>query len=291
MKTRISGTTKTYGLIGSPVGHSGSPAMYNYSFWRLGIDSVYLAWEIAREQAADFLQAARTLDIQGFNVTMPCKMEMARLVDELSPAAQIVGAVNTVVAKEGKWIGHITDGVGFLLNLKDHGVEIQGKKITLLGGGGAGAAILAQAALDGAGEITVFNRRSPNFSKLENISMRLKEMAPSCKVTVRDLAEEETLYDEIRESQILINSTNVGMCPREGESLIRDCSVYRKDLIVSDIIYNPAETRMMRDAKNAGTEIVVGGKGMLLWQGAEAFRLYTGQEMPVEEVKERYFAD
>lgn len=291
MEARISGTTKTYGLIGSPVGHSGSPAMYNYSFQRLGIDSAYLAWDIQKDQVADFMQAARTLKIQGFNVTMPCKTEVARQVDELSPAAQIIGAVNTVVAKEGRWIGHITDGVGFLLNLKDHGVEIGGKKIVLLGGGGAGTAILTQAALDGAGEMAVFNRKSPNFEKLEEISKKLKEMAPQCPVTVCDLADEDLLYQKIRECDILINSTNVGMCPREEESLVKDLSVYRKDLVVADIIYNPKETKMMRDAKAAGVEKIVGGKGMLLWQGAEAFRLYTGLEMPVAEVKERYFRE
>ena len=291
MEKRISGTTTMYGLIGSPVGHSGSPAMYNYSFQRLGIDSAYLAWDIKEGQVADFIKAAKTLHIKGFNITMPCKTETAKLVDELSPAAKIIGAVNTVVIEEGKLIGHITDGVGFLRNLEDHGVSIQDKKIVLMGGGGAGTAIFVQAALDGAKEIAAFNRRSSNFTKLETIKEELMKMASNCKVTVNDLEDQRLLYDTIRESDILINCTNVGMAPREEETLIHDMSVYREELVVAEIIYNPRETKMMQDAKAAGVKKIVGGKGMLLWQGVEAFKLYTGQDMPVEEVKALYFAE
>lgn len=292
MEKRISGTTTMYGLIGSPVSHSGSPAMYNYSFKRLGIDSVYLAWEIREGQMADFIKAARLLNIKGFNVTMPCKMETAGLVDELSPAAQIIGAVNTVVIKDGKLTGHITDGKGFVLNLEDKGVTLKDKRIVLMGGGGAGTAIFVQAALDGAKEIFVFNRKtSANYSKLESIAGKLSEMVPECHVTICNLEDENLLYDRIRESDILINATNVGMAPRSEDTLIHDMSVYREDLVVAEIIYNPKETRLMKDAKAAGVKRIVGGKGMLLWQGVEAFRLYTGQEMPVEEVKELYFAE
>lgn len=291
MERRISGTTAMYGLIGSPVGHSGSPAMYNYSFQKLGIDSAYLAWDIKEVQVADFIKAAKILKIKGFNVTMPCKTEVAKQVDELSPAAQVIGAVNTVVIEDGKLTGHITDGVGFILNLKDHGVNVKDKKIVLMGGGGAGTAILTQAALDGAKEIAAFNRKSANFTKLEKIAEKLYEMVPECKVTVHDLADEQLLYDTIRESDILINCTNVGMKPRDGESLIKDMTVYREDLVVSEIIYNPKETKMMQDAKAAGVKKIVGGKGMLLWQGVEAFKLYTGQDMPVDEVKQLFFAE
>ena len=292
MEGRISGTTTMYGLIGSPVGHSGSPAMYNYSFQKLGIDSVYLAWDIKAGQVADFIKAAKLLHVKGFNITMPRKMETAGLVDELSPAAQIIGAVNTVVIEDGKLTGHITDGKGFILNLEDKGVTIKDKKVVLMGGGGAGTAIFVQAALDGAKEIAVFNRKaSANFAKLETIAEKLKEMVPACKVTICDLGDENLLYDTIRQSDILINSTNVGMAPKTDETLIHDMSVYREDLVVAEIIYNPKETKMMADAKAAGVKKVVGGKGMLLWQGVEAFRLYTGQEMPVAEVKELFFSE
>ena len=131
MEKRISGTTTLLALIGSPVEHSGSPAMHNYSFEKLGLDYAYMAFEIKEDQVGEFLDAARLLKIRGFNVTMPCKMEVARQVDELSPAAQIMGASNTVVNENGKLIGHNTDGVGFVKNLEEHGVSVKDKTITL----------------------------------------------------------------------------------------------------------------------------------------------------------------
>ena len=116
-------------------------------------------------------------------------------------------------------------------------------------------------------------------------------MSLSCKVTVCDLEDKDLLYDTIRQSDILINATNVGMAPNTDATLIQDTSVYHENLVVAEIIYNPKETKMMLDAKAAGVKKVVGGKGMLLWQGVEAFRLYTGMEMPVEELKKLYFQD
>lgn len=291
MERRISGTTTLLGLIGSPVGHSGSPAMHNYSFNKLGIDCAYLAFDIKENQVQEFLDAAKLLNIKGFNVTMPCKTEVARLVDELSPAAQIIGASNTVVNDGGKFIGHNTDGVGFVLNLKEHGVTVKDKKITLMGGGGAGTAIFVQMALDGAREIDVFNRKGANFEKLQKMTEKIKEFVPDCVLHVCDLNDEEALYQSTRESDILVNATNVGMKPKDDESLVRDLSVYREDLVVAEIIYNPKETKMMREAKEAGVKTIVGGKGMLLWQGVEAFKLFTGQDMPVDEVKEMFFKE
>ena len=290
MEKRISGTTTLLALIGSPVGHSGSPAMHNYSFEKLGLDYAYMAFEIKEDQVGEFLDAARLLKIRGFNVTMPCKMEVARQVDELSPAAKIMGASNTVVNENGKLIGHNTDGVGFVKNLAEHGVSVKDKTITLMGGGGAGTAIFVQLALDGASEIHVFNRKGANFEKLEKIAKKILEFAPECKIQVCDMADKKALYKSIGESDILVNATNVGMKPNEKGTMIQDTSVYREDLVVAEIIYNPKETRMMREAKEAGVKCVVGGKGMLLWQGAEAFRLFTSQEMPVEDVKAKFFA-
>ena len=136
MDSRISGHTGLLALIGSPVGHSGSPAMYNYSFERLGLDYVYVAFDIKVEEVADAIAAMRTFKMRGCNVTMPCKTEVVRYMDELSPAAQIIGAVNTIVNDNGRLTGHITDGEGFVHNLKDHGIDIKGKKITVAGGGG-----------------------------------------------------------------------------------------------------------------------------------------------------------
>lgn len=168
MERRINGHTRLYALIGSPVGHSGSPAMYNYSFEKLGIDAAYLAFDIPLEKTKDAIDAFRTLNVGGFNITMPNKTAAAQLVDRLSPAAELVGACNTVVVEEdGTMTGHITDGIGFVRNLKEHGVGIEGKKIVLLGTGGAATAIAVQAALDKASEIAIFNRKDEFFANGE----------------------------------------------------------------------------------------------------------------------------
>ena len=285
----ISGKTKLLCLIGSPVAHSMSPAMHNLSCELLGLDYAYMAFDIKEKQVQEFLDSARLLDIRGFNVTMPCKMEVACLVDELSPAAKIMKATNVVVNENGKFVGYNTDGVGFVKNLLDHGVSVKDKVITLMGGGGAGTAIFVQLALDGAKEICVFNRRGANFDKLVEMTEEIKEYAPDCRIKICDICDEESLYKSIGESDILVNATNVGMKPHEDESLIHDISVYHENLVVAEIIYNPVETKMMKDAKAAGVVKVVGGKGMLLWQGEEAFRLFTGEQMPVEEVKKEFF--
>ena len=266
-----------------------SPLMHNLSCEKLGLDYAYMAFDIKENQVQEFLDSARLLNIRGFNVTMPCKMEVACLVDELSPAAKIMKASNTVVNENGKLIGHNTDGVGFVRNLAAHDVEVKGKVITLMGGGGAGTAIFVQLALDGAKEIRVFNRKGANFEKLVKMTEEIKEYAPDCIMTVDDISDEQRLYISVKESDILVNATNVGMKPREDASLIKDMSVYHENLVVAEIIYNPIETKMMKDAMAAGVKKVVGGKGMLLWQGEEAFRLFTGEQMPAEEVKKKFF--
>lgn len=288
MEKRISGTTGLYCLIGTPVGHSGSPAMYNYSFEKLGIDSAYVAFDISEEKVASAIEAFKTLNIRGANVTMPCKNAVVNYMDELSPAARIVGAVNTIVNDGGKLTGHITDGVGFLRNLKEHGVNIKNKRITILGAGGAATAIQVQCALDGAKEINIFNIKDDFYNKAEKTIENIKKEVPECIVNLYDLEDLQKLKDKIAASDILVNATHVGMHPHEEQSPIKDTSIFRKDLVVADVVYNPRKTKLLEDAEAAGCK-TVGGIGMLLWQGAEAFKLYTGLEMPTEEVNELYF--
>ncbi len=288
MEKRISGTTALYSLIGTPVGHSGSPAMYNYSFQKLGIDSAYLAFDISLEKVPDAIAAIKTLNIKGSNVTMPCKSEVVKYMDELSPAARIVGAVNTIVNNNGKLTGHITDGVGFVRSLKEHGVEVKEKNITIMGAGGAATAIQVQCALDGAKEISIFNIKDDFYKRAEETIEKLKKEVPQCVVELYDLNDRQKLRDKIASSDILINATRVGMHPHEDESPIKDNNVFRKGLVVSDTVYNPKKTKLLKDAEAYGCKIV-DGTGMLLWQGAEAFKLYTGLEMPAKEVEELYF--
>ena len=289
MEKRITGHTGLLALIGSPVGHSASPLMYNYSFEKLGLDYAYVAFDVKEQDVKAALDAMRLFQMRGMNVTMPDKVEAARHVDELSPAAQIIGAVNTIVNENGKLVGHITDGEGFVNNLKDHGIDIRGKKIAIAGGGGAATAIQVQCALDGAGEIVIFNKKDGFFERTLETAERIRKAVPSCEVKVYDLDDTEKMTEEIGDSDIFVNATIVGMKPMDDQSVVKDLSALRPGLVVADIVYNPEETLLMKQAKAAGC-ICVGGKGMLLWQGVAAFKLFTGEDMPVEEVKERFYA-
>ncbi|CUX16916.1 Shikimate dehydrogenase [Clostridium sp. C105KSO15] len=289
MEKRISGKTGLLGLIGSPVGHSGSPAMYNYCFEKLGLDYAYLAFDIKVDEVEGAIEAIKTFRMRGCNVTMPCKNETVKYMDELSPAARIIGAVNTIVNEDGRLIGHITDGKGFVDNLRDHGVEIAGKKIIVCGGGGAAAAIQVQCALEGAREISVFNIKDAFFERTLQLAEKIRQEKPECIVNVYDIADIEKMREEIASSDILANATIVGMKPMDNESVVKDVTMYHPGLVVVDAVYNPKETKMLREAKAAGCTCI-DGQGMLVWQGAEAFKLYTGQEMPVQEVKELFFS-
>ncbi len=289
MESRITGHTGLLALIGSPVGHSGSPAMQNYSFQRLGLDYAYVAFDIKEDQVKDAVAAMKLFNMRGCNVTMPDKIAAAQCMDELSPAAEIIGAVNTIVNENGKMVGHITDGVGFVSNLKDHGIDIVGKKMTIAGGGGAATAIQVQCALDGAREITIFNKKDAFFARTLETAEKIKKAVPACVVNVYDIDDTEKMTAEIQDSDIFVNGTIVGMKPMDDQSVVKDLSAFREGLVVADVVYNPVETKLLKEAKEAGC-ITIGGKGMLLWQGAASFKLWTGQDMPVEEVKERFFA-
>ena len=289
MEARITGHTGLLALIGSPVDHSGSPAMYNYSFARLGLDYVYVALDIKEHDVKNAIAAMRLFNMKGGNVTMPDKTEAAKYMDELSPAAEIIGAVNTIVNDNGKLTGHITDGEGFVNNLKDHGIDIKGKKITVAGGGGAATAIQVQCALDGAREITIFNKKDAFFERTLATAEKIRKAVPGIIVNVYDIDDVAKMTEEIQASDIFANATIVGMKPMDDQSVVKDLSAFHKGLVVADAVYNPEETKLLREAKEAGCTCV-GGKGMLLWQGVSAFKLFTGQDMPVQEVKEKFYS-
>ena len=285
----ITGHTVLTGLLGSPVSHSISPMMHNESFRQLDLDYIYLAFDVGVEQMESAVNGFRTLNVRGFNVTMPGKNIMTTLCDKLSPAAEISGAVNTVVNDNGFLTGYTTDGIGYMRAVQDAGHDIIGKKMTLLGAGGAATAVLVQAALDGVSEISVFSIRDKFFERAENIVEQLNERT-SCKVKLYDFEDESVLRREIGDSAILTNGTSVGMAPNTDRSIITDTTMFHKDLIVSDVIYNPRETKLLRMAKEAGCQ-TFNGLYMLLYQGAEAFKLWTGQDMPVDIIKAKYFSE
>ena len=284
MEKRISGHTGLMGLFGSPVGHSGSPAMYNFSFRYHNLDYAYMAFDIKEDQVPAALDAIRLFKMRGANVTMPCKNEVAKHMDELSPAARIIGAVNTIVNEDGKLVGHITDGIGFVRNLKEHGVDVKGKKMVVLGAGGAATAIEIQAALDGVKEISIFNIHDKFWENAEATVKKINERT-NCKATLYDLDDKEKLREEMADSYIFVNGTGVGMKPLEGMSVVPDKSFFRPELIVVDVPYSPLETKMRSMAKEVGCK-TMNGLGMMLFQGAAAFKLWTGKDMPIEHMKE-----
>lgn len=286
---RINGRTQLIGLIATPIGHSLSPAMHNTAFRKLGLNNVYMAFEVGNEQLEDVITGFRALNLRGWNVSMPNKTKILPYLDELSPAAKFIGAVNTVVNEDGKLVGHITDGTGYVQGLKEDGVDIKGKKITLLGAGGAATAIAIQCALDGAAEIHIFNRKDEFWERaVKNADIINNEIKNGCKATVHSLDEQDKLKESIENSDILTNATSVGMTPLDGQSLVPDVSWLRPDLIVSDVVYNPLKTKLIEQAESVGCK-AMNGIGMMLWQGAKAFELWTGQQMPVDYVKEQLF--
>ncbi|NCB92019.1 MAG: shikimate dehydrogenase [Clostridia bacterium] len=287
MSKQITGHTRLACLLGSPVAHSISPAMHNEAFDQLGLDCTYLAFDAGTDNLPTVVEGLRKMNVLGFNLTMPDKNLMCELCDELTPAAKIGGAVNTVLNDNGKFIGYTTDGVGFMEACKDAGFDIIGKKMTLLGAGGAASAILIQAALDGLSEISVFSIHDAFWDRAKTIVEKLNAET-SCKVTLYDFDDPAVLKREIQSSAILTNGTSVGMAPKTDACIITDTSVFTPDLMVFDVIYNPEETKLLKLAKEAGCR-TANGLYMLLYQGAASFKIWTGKDMPTDIIKEKYF--
>ena len=286
----ITGHTRLTALLGSPVAHSISPLMHNEAFQLLDLDYTYLCFEVNEETLPAAVDGLKACGIRGFNLTMPNKNKIVELLDELSPAARLIGAVNTVVNDDGHLIGYNTDGVGYMQAVKDAGYDITGKTITIMGAGGAATAICAQAALDGVKKIHIFARETSRFwDRTQKLAENINSTLP-CKAVLHENKDTAALAQAISESALLLNATSVGMAPNTEGTIIEDTSLYHPDLIVSDVIYNPRETRFLKEAREAGCR-TFNGMYMLLYQGAEAFRLWTGKEMPVKEIKANFFAD
>lgn len=285
MEKRITGHTELIGLMAYPIRHSSSPAMHNAAFAKLGLDYAYLAFEVDNDSLEGAVQGIRSLKLVGSNVSMPNKTVVHKYLDKLSPAAEMCGAVNTIVNEDGVLTGHITDGTGYMMSLKDNGVDVIGKKITIVGAGGAATAIEIQAALDGVAEISIFNRKDEFWANAEETVRKINEKT-NCKAQLFDLADLDKLKEEIASSYLFTNATGMGMKPLEGQTYIPDKSFLRPDLIVSDVVYYPRETELLRMAKEVGCK-TMNGLGMMLFQGAAAFKMWTGEDMPIEYMKEK----
>jgi shikimate dehydrogenase len=284
MAERITGHTELIGLMAYPIRHSSSPAMHNEAFAKLGLDYAYLAFEVDNDSLEDAIKGLRALRMKGSNVSMPNKTVVHKYLDKLSPAAELCGAVNTIVNEDGVLTGHITDGIGYMQALKDNGIDVIGKKMTIVGAGGAATAIEIQAALDGVKEISIFNAKDKFWANAEDTVQKINEKT-DCKAALYDLADLDKLKEEIADSFLFTNATGMGMKPLEGQTYIPDSSFLRPDLIVTDVVYFPRETALLKMAKEVGCK-TMNGLGMMLFQGSAAFEMWTGQSMPIEYMKD-----
>lgn len=283
MENTITGHTKLVSLFATPIRHSVSPMLHNTAFQFLGINAVYLAFEVGNDGLVQAIDSIRNLEMLGANLSMPNKMLALDSMDELSKAAKLVGAINTITNDNGKLTGHNTDGIGFMRSLDDIDVNIIGKKMTIIGAGGAATAIIVQAALDGVKEIAVYNRKDQFYTAIQK---KLNDIAEhtSCNIHLNDLADKKKMSKDVSESSLLLNATGVGMGTLQDQTPIDDFSIIHSDLAVCDVIYTPRETEFLKQAKLRGAK-TNNGLGMLLYQGAAAFKLWTGQDMPINIVK------
>lgn len=289
---RLSGHTLLIGLMAYPIRHSLSPKMHNEAFAKLGLDYAYLAFEVENKQLADAVNGIRALGLRGSNVSMPNKQAIIPLLDEVSPEAKLIGAVNTVVNKDGAGhlVGYNTDGLGAMAALKEHNVDIKGQKVTMTGAGGAGTAIAIQAAFEGVKELSIFNIQDKSYASAVETAQKINENT-ECKATVYDLADQEKFKAELAESVVYIDATGVGMKPLEDLSLINDPEMIRPDLAIFDVVYSPKETKLLRFARENGAKVAFNGISMMIHQGAAAFKLFTGEDMPIEYIKELMFSE
>ena len=274
----ISGRTKVCALIGDPVEHSLSPAMHNAAFKHLDLDYVYLAFKVRREELRDAVNGVKALKIHGLNVTKPLKVEITTLLDRLDESALNIGAVNTVLRAGDKLIGYNTDCIGALEALREAGVNLEGMKAVILGAGGAARAV-AFAVAPKVRELVILNR---TVTKAESLSRDLKRRL-GVDVRFGGLSEVEK-EEELKDADLLINATSVGMKPNENLSPVSP-NLLKPDLTVFDLVYNPVETKLLKDAKKVGAK-VVDGLSMLLFQGAAAFSIWTDRDPPLKVMRE-----
>ena len=272
----ISAATKLYAIIGDPVEHSLSPSMHNVAFRRLNLDSVYLAFRVRPISLQKAIAGMKSLGILGFNVTVPHKVSVMKYLDQIDNDAIKIGAVNTVVNKDGTLIGYNTDGAGALIALQEEGVELKGQKVVLLGAGGAAKA-LASSIAPLAESLTILNRTE---SKAKELATSLAERVFS-KVEGKRLTE-TTLSNVLVDTDVLINATSVGMYPKVSETLVKGEKLH-SGMTVFDIVYNPLKTRLLMEADSVGAR-TIGGVKMLVGQGVLAFELWTGETPPIEEM-------
>jgi len=275
----ISGRTRLCGVIGDPIEHTMSPAMHNAAFAQVGLDYVYIPFRVKKEGLGQAIDGMRGLNIRGLNVTIPHKVTVIPLLDKLDPLAEKIGAVNTITSDDGVLTGYNTDAGGFLQALLTRGIEPKGKKIVILGAGGASRAISFILAERGSNLVILNRLLELDWAKelASNISHIFTKEVEALELN------EENLARVFREPDILVNATSVGMTPNIDETPVPR-NLLKPGLVVFDIVYNPIKTRLLREAEAAGAE-TISGVDMFVWQGALAFEKWTGQKAPLDLMK------
>lgn len=274
----ISGETKVCGIIGDPVEHSFSPLMHNAAFRHLKLNFVYVAFRVKKEELREAVRGIRGLGIHGVNVTMPHKRAIMKYLDEVDSMAGSLGSVNTILNADGRLIGFNTDGVGALKALKENHVNLKGKKLLLLGAGGAARAIAFYLAPE-VEELRILNRTGWKAKILASF-LRKK----FSKKILGDLLSNHRLKEWLKDADVLINATSVGMYPCIGQTLVKS-EWLKPELCVMDIVYNPPETRLIKDAKSVGAKVIY-GREMLVFQGAASFEIWCERPAPLEVMRE-----
>ena len=272
----IKGSTNIVGLIGHPVEHSFSPPMHNAAFEKLGMDYAYVAFDVEPQNLKSAIDGAKSLGIRGLNVTIPHKIEVMQYLDEIDEVAGLIGAVNTIDFKDMK--GYNTDGIGAIRAIEEV-TSIKDKNVVIAGAGGASRAISFYIAKYGASRLTILNR---NVEKAQKLASDVSNSGLIGDVKADSISEIASILDD---ADILINTTPVGMHPNVNDEPIASASDMHEDLVVFDAVYNPNETGLLKEAVKAGAEPVFGIK-MLLYQGAESFRIWTGVDAPVDAMED-----
>jgi len=265
----INAATRLCAVLGSPIQHSASPAMHNAAFTALGLNWRYLALEVAPQNLRAAIAGARAMNFAGLNLTVPHKLLAVDMVDELDVSAKTWGAVNTIKFENGRSIGFNTDADAIVSSLREElQIELRGKKVLLLGAGGAGRTAALKLAAEKVAELFLVNRTG---SKAEEIAAEIKKQFPSVKISVG--------YPKV-EVDLILNATSLGLKPEDASPLDEKQFSLKKTQAVYDMIYQPTQTKLLAAAKAAGCK-TANGIGMLVYQGAKAFEIWTGQPAPV----------
>lgn len=278
----INGHTQLYGLLAHPAAHSQSPLMHNLSFKARGIDARYLAFDVTPADLPAAIAGMRALHMGGANLSMPLKEAVLPLLDYVDPAAKLVGAVNTIVNRDGVLTGYTTDGAGIVAALPAD-CDLATANVVLFGAGGAAKSAAVALALAGVRHLTIINRHVEAGSRGAVLADLLRKNT-AAEVTLVAMADTAATKAACVAADVLINATSMGMAPHVDLCPVPDASWLHPDMVVLDMVYNPLTTRLLRLATTAGVQTRLNGLHLLVMQGAAAFKLWTGQEMPVTDV-------